>query len=102
MKDDHDELDYSVAVAVASRVVAGVLAHGLPNTTFLNVNVPAVKPGDLKGIMPTAKGCVSIMTGSTNGVTHAVATTTGLVAIGRPACRKKAPMLVLWPQGMPR
>jgi 5'-nucleotidase len=56
VETDSDDLDYRVAVEVASRVVAEVIAHGLPPATFLNVNVPAALPGELKGIMPTRQG----------------------------------------------
>lgn len=53
---EHDELDYSVAVEVASQVVAAAIAHGLPKSTFLNVNVPAVGANGLKGILSTRQG----------------------------------------------
>jgi 5'-nucleotidase len=50
------ELDYETAVAVASRVVAKVIAEGLPEKTFLNVNVPHVPLAELKGIQLTRQG----------------------------------------------
>jgi 5'-nucleotidase len=56
VETESDDLDYRAAVEVATRVVAEVVAHGLPAATFLNVNVPAVLPGELKGIMPTRQG----------------------------------------------
>lgn len=55
---DHDstELQYDTAVDVACRVVARLLEHRLPPDTFLNVNVPYVRPDKLKGILLTRQG----------------------------------------------
>jgi 5'-nucleotidase len=44
------ELDYSAAVDVATWVVKKVMAEGLPENTFLNVNVPQVNGNKLNGI----------------------------------------------------
>lgn len=50
------DLDYETAVAVAARVVAQVVDHGLPAKTFLNVNVPNLPLSDLKGVQLTRQG----------------------------------------------
>lgn len=50
------ELDYETAVTVAARVVAKVIEQGLPEKTFLNVNVPHVPLAELKGIQLTKQG----------------------------------------------
>lgn len=56
VETDNDEIDYAVAVEVATRVVGEVIERGLPKSTFLNVNVPAMRPGELKGIIATQQG----------------------------------------------
>lgn len=53
---DGEEIDFTVAIEVAVRVVGEVIAKGLPKSTFLNVNVPAVYPGELNGIITTQQG----------------------------------------------
>src|SRR5206468_11930883 len=47
--------DFSSAAAVAGRLAAWVLAHGLPTDTLLNVNVPQTTPAP-RGIAPTRMG----------------------------------------------
>jgi 5'-nucleotidase len=49
-------LDYSTAAVVARRVVEKVMAEGLPEGVLLNVNVPYLKEGELKGFMITRQG----------------------------------------------
>lgn len=50
------ELDYSLAVDVASAVVQTVMQHDLPKGTFLNVNVPYVPREAFNGIRLTRQG----------------------------------------------
>lgn len=50
------ELDYTLAVDVASAVVQTVLQHDLPKGTFLNVNVPYVPREQFEGIRLTRQG----------------------------------------------
>lgn len=50
------ELDYTLAVEVASAVVQMTMQHSLPNGTFLNVNVPYVPREQFKGIRLTRQG----------------------------------------------
>lgn len=50
------ELDYTTAVEVAAKVVQTVIERGLPDRTFLNVNVPHVPLNELKGIQLTRQG----------------------------------------------
>jgi 5'-nucleotidase len=50
------ELDYALAVDVASAVVQTVLQHDLPKGTFLNVNVPYVPREQFQGIRLTRQG----------------------------------------------
>ena len=50
------ELDYSLAVEVASAVVRTVLNNTLPKGAFLNVNVPYVAKEQFKGIRLTRQG----------------------------------------------
>jgi 5'-nucleotidase len=51
-----DALDYGTAAAVGRRVVEHVMADGLPNGVVLNINVPYLKEGELKGFMITRQG----------------------------------------------
>lgn len=48
--------DFSVAAKFASKISKVVLKHGLPHGTLLNVNVPAVKKSDIKGVLITRQG----------------------------------------------
>jgi 5'-nucleotidase len=49
-------LDYSIAAAVARRVVEQVIKDGLPEGVVVNVNVPYLKESELKGYMITRQG----------------------------------------------
>ncbi len=42
--------DYGPAADIAAHVVERLLEHGLPDGVFLNVNVPPVPAGDIRGI----------------------------------------------------
>lgn len=55
---DHDqnEMDYNLAVDVASQVVSALIRNPLPKGTFLNVNVPYVPADQFGGIMLTRQG----------------------------------------------
>jgi 5'-nucleotidase len=53
---DKDKLDYSTAAAVARRVVRQVVKNGLPESVVLNLNVPYLKPKQIKGFMVTRQG----------------------------------------------
>ncbi len=55
---DHDSttLAYDSAVNVAAQVVETVIREGLPDGTFLNVNVPYLPLAELKGIRLTRQG----------------------------------------------
>ena len=48
--------DFSVAAKFASKLSKVVLKKGLPHGTLLNVNVPAVKKSDIKGVLITRQG----------------------------------------------
>jgi 5'-nucleotidase len=48
--------DYGPAARIAVRVAQQVLTHGLPAYTLLNVNVPGLPDGELKGIRVTRQG----------------------------------------------
>jgi 5'-nucleotidase len=55
--DNHlGQLDYGPAARISRRVAAGVIQHGLPRDTLLNVNVPALPEDQIKGIRPTRQG----------------------------------------------
>lgn len=51
-------LDYSVAAEFASYLSTAVIRHGLPQETFLNVNVPALPRQEITGIAITQQGRV--------------------------------------------
>jgi 5'-nucleotidase len=55
-EDFHGALDYSTAAQVGRRVAARVLVEGLPEGVLLNVNVPYLKEGEIKGYMITRQG----------------------------------------------
>ena len=48
--------DFRAAGSIARRVAAQVMAHGLPPVTLLNVNVPYLPEGQLRGILVTRQG----------------------------------------------
>jgi 5'-nucleotidase len=50
------ELDYAAAALAAGKVVRQVLANGLPPEILLNVNVPALPPDQIRGIVLTRQG----------------------------------------------
>jgi len=52
----HDEFDFSVAARFAARLAKLVHEKGLPAGTLLNVNVPAVPEGEIRGVRITAQG----------------------------------------------
>ncbi len=49
-------LDYRTAAIVGRRVAEKVMAVGLPKSVFLNVNVPYLPEGELKGYLITRQG----------------------------------------------
>lgn len=51
-----DEVAYTRAAAVAGQLARWVLGQGLPERTLLNVNVPRIPAGKLKGIQVTRLG----------------------------------------------
>jgi 5'-nucleotidase len=55
-EDFHGTLDYNTAARVGRRVAARLLAGGLPEGVFLNVNVPYLKEDEIKGFMVTRQG----------------------------------------------
>lgn len=48
--DERWDADFSASVEVARTLAATVLERGIPSGTCLNVNIPRVGPGDLRGI----------------------------------------------------
>lgn len=48
--------DYCAAAAFAARLAVRILANGLPKDTFLNVNVPDVRPDLLRAPVVTTQG----------------------------------------------
>ena len=55
-EDFHGTLDYSTAAKVGRRVAARLLAGGLPEGVFLNINVPYLEEDEIKGFMVTRQG----------------------------------------------
>src|SRR5512137_2400398 len=55
-KPGHGELDYGPAARMAAKVVAQVIANGLPEGVLLNVNVPCLPDEEIKGIQITRQG----------------------------------------------
>ena len=51
-----DGSDFSAAAAFAAQLAKAVIERGLPRDTLLNVNVPALPPGDLRGYVITRQG----------------------------------------------
>ncbi|NLH51075.1 MAG: 5'/3'-nucleotidase SurE [Myxococcales bacterium] len=54
--DARDNFDFGGATAIAARVAAGIIRHGLPAGTLLNVNVPNGPAAALKGLRVTRQG----------------------------------------------
>lgn len=52
----YEEPDFSYAAKFAARLAAMVIEKGLPEGTLLNVNVPAVPEGEVRGVMITRQG----------------------------------------------
>lgn len=48
--------DFSLAANFASKIAKHVLKKGLPKGTLLNVNIPAVKKNEIKGVLITRQG----------------------------------------------
>jgi 5'-nucleotidase len=48
--------EYEFASLLAAELVRKIFANGLRPGTLLNVNIPAVKPGEIKGIVITRQG----------------------------------------------
>jgi 5'-nucleotidase len=55
-EDFHGMLDFSTAANVGRHVAARVMAEGLPEGVFLNVNIPYLKEDEIKGFMITRQG----------------------------------------------
>jgi len=54
--DAFEPVDFAPAADFAAYLAGAILARGLPRDTFLNVNVPAVPPGELRGVSITCQG----------------------------------------------
>lgn len=52
----HEPADFSYAAKFAKELALLVIKHGIPPCTLLNVNVPPVKPKDIKGVRITKQG----------------------------------------------
>ena len=52
----YEDADFSYAARFAARLVQLVVEHGLPRGTLLNVNVPAVPEGEIRGVKLTRQG----------------------------------------------
>jgi 5'-nucleotidase len=52
----YEEADFGVAARFARELVLLVHTHGLPRGTLLNVNVPAVPEGQIRGVKITRQG----------------------------------------------
>lgn len=50
------EVDYSAAAGMAQRLAGILQRHALPESTLLNVNVPPLPAGEIKGVMVTRQG----------------------------------------------
>ena len=55
-EDFHGSLDYRTSARVGRHVAARLLAGGLPQGVFLNVNVPYLAEADIKGYLITRQG----------------------------------------------
>jgi len=55
-ENGHAPLDYGPAARLARKVVAGVIEHGLPKDTLLNVNIPYLPEAQIKGLKITRQG----------------------------------------------
>lgn len=52
----YGKADFRYAASIARKLANLVIANGLPAGTLLNVNVPAVKPGEIRGVRITRQG----------------------------------------------
>ncbi len=52
----YEEADFGVAAKFATRLVQRVIERGLPPGTLLNVNVPALPAGSIRGVKITTQG----------------------------------------------
>ncbi len=50
------ELSFAAAATFAPRLAAAILRRGLPRDTLLNVNVPNLPPGEIRGVAVTRQG----------------------------------------------
>lgn len=50
------EIDYTCAAIIAAKLVEIISVHKLPDNTLLNVNVPALPAGEIKGLAVTHQG----------------------------------------------
>lgn len=53
--------DYAYAANVTAKLCRSVIKNGIPQGTFLNVNVPALKPSQIKGVRFTRQGLEPIL-----------------------------------------
>jgi 5'-nucleotidase len=53
--------DFKFAAKIAKKIALKVLMYGLPKGTFLNVNIPPVLNGDVKGVSITRQGDEKLM-----------------------------------------
>ncbi|TFG95980.1 MAG: 5'/3'-nucleotidase SurE [Calditrichales bacterium] len=51
-----DVPEFEYACIIVRELVEKIIAHGLPEGTLINVNVPPVKPHEIKGIVITRQG----------------------------------------------
>ncbi|MBI2618783.1 MAG: 5'/3'-nucleotidase SurE [Ignavibacteriales bacterium] len=52
----YGKADFTYAARFARKLTRVVASHGLPKGTLLNVNVPPLKPQDIKGVLVTRQG----------------------------------------------
>jgi 5'-nucleotidase len=56
--DTYEPADFVPAAEFARYLAAMLMRHGMPQDTFLNVNVPAIPAADIKGVAVTSQGRV--------------------------------------------
>lgn len=61
LQRSRDEYDFSHAAGAAARVAAPVLAQGLPNRTFLNLNVPPGLPRGMRVTFQARRNHVTVV-----------------------------------------
>ncbi|MCF7805779.1 MAG: 5'/3'-nucleotidase SurE [Candidatus Marinimicrobia bacterium] len=52
----YQDADFNPAGQITQQVVREVLEHGLPDNTLLNVNIPPIPAGEIKGIVVAKQG----------------------------------------------